>query len=195
MRFRHLLPSMLAVVVALALPSGAAEAQLRDPDLQTCELTNSTAYRDDASIAPAIAACTRVIEGGLYRGRDEAVPYTIRGYWKHRAKDLQGALEDYNRAIEIKPNHFEAYDYRADLWVDLGDDDKALADYEEATRIDPNYAAAYFSRGKIFERRGDIAAARKAYQRTLATPKRDRIAEWAHEQARARLAALPKNRL
>jgi tetratricopeptide (TPR) repeat protein len=169
-----------------------AQKKSHDNELETCERATSDAYKDAKSIAPGIAACTRVLERSNLSQKNRAIIYSIRGYWKHRAKDLQGALADYGRALDINPQHFEAYDYRADLWVELGNDERALADYEQSSRIDPGYVAAHYSRGKIFERRGEIAAARAAYEKALSLPRRDRIAEWAHDNARRRLETLSK---
>ena len=58
------------------------------------------------------------------------------------------------------------------------------------SRLDPTYAAAYFSRGQIYEKKGDIAKARTEYNSAIAVPTKDRIAQWAQDNARARLEAL-----
>ena len=105
--------------------------------------------------------------------------------------DLDGALEDFNQAINLDPKHVEGYDYRADVWKAKGEIDRALADYEIAIRLDPTYAAAYYSRGRIYESQGEVARARADYNAALAVPEKDRIAKWAQDQARQRLRELP----
>ncbi len=187
-----LLLRIASIALACLFTTGAVAQQKKtgDTELETCERAHSDAYKDEKSIAPGIAACTRVLDRRSLSTKNRAIIHAIRGYWKHRGKDLQGALQDYGRALDLDPNNFESYDYRADLWVELGNDERALADYEQATRIDPKYAAAHYSRGTILERRGDIAAARAAYEQTLSVPNRDRIATWAQDNARKRLDAL-----
>ena len=82
--------------------------------------------------------------------------------------------------------HYDA----AERFQKQGDLDKALADYDHASQLDPTYAAAYFSRGRIFEKKDDIARARDEYNKAIAVPTKDRIAQWAQDNARARLQAL-----
>lgn len=188
MMFRAL--AIAAVLASLLASPIDAQKKTTDTELETCERAHSDAYKDEKSIAPGIAACSRVLERRNLSNKNRAIIYAIRGYWKHRGKQLQGALEDYGRALDMDPNNFEAYDYRADLWVELGNDERALADYEQASRIDPKYAAAHYSRGTIFERRGDTAGARLAYEHVLTLPERDRIAAWAQDNARKRLQVL-----
>jgi Tfp pilus assembly protein PilF len=73
---------------------------------------------------------------------------------------------------------------------DKGDLDAALQEYDRATKIDPTYAAAYYSRGQIYEKKGDLDKARAEYNAALAVPTINRIAQWAQDNARARLKAL-----
>jgi tetratricopeptide (TPR) repeat protein len=182
---------LFGAVVGLAISLSQVHGQTRkDTVLETCESAQSDAFKRDDAIAPGIAACTQVLARTSLSTKNRAIIHGIRGYWKHKAKDFDGAMADYNRALELDRNYFEGYDYRADLWVDIGNDERALADYEQALRIDPNYAAAYYSRGKIFERRGDLRSAREAYEAALRVPKRDRIAEWAQRQATTALNRL-----
>jgi tetratricopeptide (TPR) repeat protein len=77
-------------------------------------------------------------------------------------------------------------------WKAKGNTDSAIADYEMAIRLDPTFASAYYSRGRIYESQGNIERARSDYNATLAVPEKDRIAEWAQDQARLRLRELNK---
>ena len=42
------------------------------------------------------------------------------------------ALEDYTKAIQLKPDYHEAYNNRGLLYEAMGQQDKALADYNKA---------------------------------------------------------------
>ena len=90
----------------------------------------------------------------------------------------------------MEPDNVESYDYRADVYQQQGDLDRALEDYNHASRIDPTYAAAYYSRGLIYEKKGDTAQARAEYNSAIAVPTVNRIAQWAQDNARKRLQAL-----
>ena len=176
---------VLAVLVSVSVSAARAD------DRQTCYSIDSNDFKKDGYIGTGASACTRLID--KLQGGDKkalAAAHMTRGYWMHRKGDHTAGMADYNKGLDLDPNSFEGYDYRADLWADMGNDERALADYEQATRVDPNYVAAHYSRGQIYEKRGDIASARAAYEKAIALPNRDRIAEWAQNNARNRLRAL-----
>ena len=60
--------------------------------------------------------------------------------------DRLGALSDYSKAIEIKPDFAEAYYYRGLTQKSLGDKGMELSDYSRAIELKSNYADAYYSR-------------------------------------------------
>ncbi|MGE4597046.1 MAG: tetratricopeptide repeat protein [Methylophilaceae bacterium] len=62
---------------------------------------------------------------------------------KYDLKDYSGAIADYNKAIEINPNHADAYYNRGIAKDNLEDYYGAIADYTKAIEIDPNDAEAY----------------------------------------------------
>ncbi len=80
--------------------------------------------------------------------------------YNYSPKDYQGALADFNRAIQLKPNFARAYFTRSELKVSLYSGglsikiqtrrlQGALADLNSAIQIDPNYIAAYYSRAYL----------------------------------------------
>ena len=90
----------------------------------------------------------------------------------------------------MEPKNVESFDYRADVYQQKGDYDRALSDYDRASKLDPTYTAAHYSRGMIFEKKKDFDKARTEYKITIGLPTKDRIAQWAQDNARARLKAL-----
>jgi Flp pilus assembly protein TadD len=85
----------------------------------------------------AITVFSRVIDAGA--GGDTknlAATYNLRGVCYEAKNDLQKALADYSKAIEIDPKSSEAMGNRAFLYVKLGDTFKAKADAVAAKRID-----------------------------------------------------------
>ena len=73
--------------------------------------------------------------------------------------NLEQALADLNRAIEIAPNNADAYYNRGKARTELRDPQGAIADYTEAIRLNPELAGAYGNRGLLYAETGDRAAA------------------------------------
>src|SRR3989344_6946387 len=94
-----------------------------------------------------IAACTRAIESGRWQGANLALAYNNRGIAKRAKGDLNGAIADYNRALELDPRHANAYINRGYAKQVRGDHDGAITDYNRALKFDPQYALAYNNRG------------------------------------------------
>jgi serine/threonine protein kinase len=67
-----------------------------------------------------------------------------------KLNDTQGALADYNKAIELDPKYVDAYDSRGSLKLDkLNDTQGALADYNKAIELNDRYTFAYYNRGRL----------------------------------------------
>lgn len=64
--------------------------------------------------------------------------YCQRASVKLAKGDSSGALADYNKAIELKPDYVDAYVGRGDTKYKNGDLAGALADYDQATKLKPD---------------------------------------------------------
>jgi tetratricopeptide (TPR) repeat protein len=177
---------ILIVTACGVMPALSAD----DKDRVTCFSLGNENYKDKSKFDPGLDACTRMINSGRFKDKALAAIYRARGSWKQKKGESDAALADYGISIRIEPDNVESYDYRADVYQQQGNFDLALADYDHASRIDPTYAAAYYSRGLIYEKKGDIAKARTEYNSAIAVPTINRIAQWAQDNARARLKAL-----
>ena len=62
--------------------------------------------------------------------------------------DVNRAVNDISRSIELKPDNPVAWQNRATLRVKKGDLTVALADYNQAIRLDPESPDAFADRGK-----------------------------------------------
>jgi tetratricopeptide (TPR) repeat protein len=89
--------------------------------------------------------------------------YVASGTAKCSAKDYDGALVDFNKAIELKPDDAEvyavAYQMRGFVEQVKGEYDSALADYNKAIKLKPDWAQPYFNRGFIEEARKNLDGA------------------------------------
>src|SRR6266850_1799686 len=123
-----------AILASLAAPAAAA-------DWDACF---------DRRGETAIAACTRLINSGKYKGKDLAAIFGARGVELKLADQIDRAIADYTQAIRLEPNA-RRYSNRANALRLNGDVDRALADLTEAIRLDPQYPLTYVVRGLIWD--------------------------------------------
>ena len=91
----------------------------------------------------------------IFEGCYYAVRFNNIGIEKYLSGDIEGAIEDYNRAIKIDSNYAPAYYNRGIAFLELGDPFNAVKDFTKAIEINPDYALAYYNRGIIYEELGD----------------------------------------
>lgn len=86
--------------------------------------------------------------------------------WPYRARcwdratsnrDLDAALADCNRSLEILPDYFDTFDSRGLVRFRQGRWDDAIADYDTALEHNPQCSSALFMRGIVEMRKGDQA--------------------------------------
>jgi tetratricopeptide (TPR) repeat protein/membrane associated rhomboid family serine protease len=86
---------------------------------------------------------------------DSKLAYISRAYAMAEQGDLEGAIADYDRVIQLDPKLAEAYISRADAKYRNGDLDGAMADYDQAIQINGKLAEAYCKRANTKNRQGD----------------------------------------
>ena len=62
-------------------------------------------------------------------------------------KDYEGAINDFNKALDLNPNYRVIYYDMGSARSKLKDDEGAIADYDRAIEFFPNFFEAYYSRG------------------------------------------------
>ncbi|MBD2201204.1 protein kinase [Calothrix sp. FACHB-1219] len=80
---------------------------------------------------------------------DNAQTFHLWGLDKLQRQDYQGALTDFNQAIQINPSYCEAWCNRGNVYLKLGNYDAALADYDRALTINPQFTQALQGRDYI----------------------------------------------
>ncbi len=81
--------------------------------------------------------------------------------------DYDGAIADYNRAIELNPKYASAYNNRGNAKSNKRDYDGAIADYNRAIELDPKYAFAYSNRGSAKSNKRDYDGAIADFDRAI----------------------------
>jgi tetratricopeptide (TPR) repeat protein len=87
--------------------------------------------------------CTDIIKNDPYKYEC----YLFRGYERGYNNNLQGAIDDFDKAIMRNPFLPEIYYYRGLAYKDLNKYESAINDFNKAISIKPDYAEAYYNRG------------------------------------------------
>ena len=94
---------------------------------------------------------------------NEAARYYQRGIERGQKRDYRGALEDLNKAIELRPDFAEAYHRRGQAKGGLAKSPADLAgvlqDYDHAIQFKPDLVEAYYDRGVAKQAGADFAGA------------------------------------
>jgi tetratricopeptide (TPR) repeat protein len=91
----------------------------------------------------------------LWQDAVQGAPHKPRPYddlgvaWAHQG-DLDHAIFDYSKAIEIFPEFPEAYYNRGVSYVKKGDLSRALSDFDKAIAIKPDFSQAYYDRAVVY---------------------------------------------
>jgi tetratricopeptide (TPR) repeat protein len=87
---------------------------------------------------------------------------------------LDKAIANYSKAIEIYPEHANAYYNRGFSWYDKGEYDNAIADLRRALELDAKDAKTYYNRSLAWRKKGDYDKAIRLYTKAIAPSKLSR---------------------
>ena len=79
---------------------------------------------------------------------DSSPLYNDRGVIYLKKTELDKALADFNKAIEINPRYYEVYHNRGIVYETKGEYDSAIKEYNKSLAINPKYVKAYDNRGR-----------------------------------------------
>ena len=85
----------------------------------------------------------------------EARKHLRKGYDDYGQNRLEQAIDELNQAIEIEPQNFEAYFWRARSFMRKGQYEKAIGDFKKVLELNPGYSPAYDNLGWLFMRRNE----------------------------------------
>jgi tetratricopeptide (TPR) repeat protein len=141
------------------------EAGITHPDMERIKalLTTKTVRDANGSVSDTSESPSPTVKPNP----KEASGYNNRGIARFQKHDFDGAIADFNRAIELAPEYAAAYTNRGDARRSKGDLDGAIADLDRAIKLDSKNAGAYYSRAYAKRLKKDAAGAIADYTRAI----------------------------
>ncbi len=106
-----------------------------------------------------VRACTRLIDGGKVVDRNLAIALVLRSEGLERSGDLQAAIRDLTRALEVAPGWVDPRKNLARLYESTGQRQLVLETYMTAIAMTNDKAPYYSMRGHYHERQGEFSQA------------------------------------
>ena len=103
----------------------------------------------------------------IVNGEDIAEQWFESSIQKCLQSDFLGALQDVEKAIEIKPDHHKAWNYRGISLYELGRYVEAIESYEKAIEIKPDYHTAWLNLGSSLDNLGRSEEAIESYEKAI----------------------------
>ena len=76
-------------------------------------------------------------------------------------------IQDFNKAIELKPDYAEAYRNRGTAYFKKGEPTKAIEDCDSAIKLQPNDVETYRIRGSAYRMRGELDKALRNFNKAI----------------------------
>jgi len=106
--------------------------------------------------------------GGIELKAEDADAYISRGFAYLNKGQIEDAISDFNKAIELDPGKAVAYVVRGSVYHSrLNQLDNAISDYSKAIEIDPDLAVAYQNRGSVYNRLDQLDNAISDYSKAI----------------------------
>jgi len=111
--------------------------------------------------------CDKIIELAPNRPGIE-VFYQTRALFRFRKQDLDGSIDDMNKAISIKPIDGQAYEMRSFYYLYKGNLDQSRADYNKSIALIPGLPSPFTRRGYIrYHLQGDLVGALADFNKAI----------------------------
>ena len=86
-----------------------------------------------------------------------------RGVCKKALDMDQQSIQDFTKAIELKPDFFKSYNTRGTAYLDLKDYEAAHRDLKRAVELSPGNPAVLFNLAEYYNEVNDQASARRQF--------------------------------
>ena len=82
-------------------------------------------------------------------------------------QDFKKALPYCQKAVEIQPNHVEAYNNLGNIFKEHREFKKAKKSYQKAIQLQPQSLKAHNNLGNILKELGEFTEAKKSYEKVI----------------------------
>jgi tetratricopeptide (TPR) repeat protein len=96
---------------------------------------------------------------------ETSIDWFMRGLDLYNQEKFNDSLQAYNRALELDPNDFEAWNNKGIDEGLLGRYDAALQSFGNAVALNESYAEAWYNMGVIYDFKGYYYTAIQAYKK------------------------------
>jgi tetratricopeptide (TPR) repeat protein len=122
----------------------------------------------DGDYQKAVEYLSRAIDSGELPMSSLFLIHVARGDAFYAHGNQQAALQDFDKAVTLKPDYPEAYYNRGNLHCLMRQYDKAIEDYTHAIELTENDANAHNNRGMAWHQKGNYESALANYNRAIA---------------------------
>ncbi|WRT70870.1 uncharacterized protein IL334_007869 [Kwoniella shivajii] len=103
-----------------------------------------------ADYTHAVTFVNEAIDQGISSKDGEAEAYNMRGTFKFLIGDSEGARQDLQKSLDIKPDFVQSWVKIASVHMELGDSASAFGDFEAAIRHNVDDPDIYYHRGQVY---------------------------------------------
>jgi len=93
--------------------------------------------------------------------------YLERGGKKRRVQDYEGAFNDFEKAVAVEPDNYNALERLADMMQKIGKFQNAITQYDRVIELNPEQDSAYYSRGEAKQSLHDFPGALEDFDKAL----------------------------
>jgi len=120
-----------------------------------------------SAVAQASGAANATVDdltSNASKGNETAFDWFMKGMDLYYQERYNESLQAYDRAIDLDPTDYEAWNNRGiDLGI-MGRYDEAIASFEQAVALNQSYAEAWYNMGVIYDFKGYTYTAVQAYK-------------------------------
>lgn len=160
---------LTAAVASFATPvnaaPGDAPAPAVSPSLTAAQEGASLLLRGDTQ--KAIVQYTEALKDQTLTNDRRGALLNDRATAYARAGQAKLAIDDFNRSVQLFPEHPATYNNRGNLLLVLALPKEAVRDFDRAILLSPAYAAAYANRASAYDRLGQTTEAIRDYTRAI----------------------------
>ena len=166
---------------------GRAYSALKQYDLASSDFAEATrlrprflaAYMEHAKTLAGSGDAERagnIFDDAVRRFATQPLVFNNRGLHRQKQGQLDGAIADFSKAVELNPNYSVAFTNRGYVYLEKGDSASAEADFTRSLKANPGYSSVYGLRGAARLLQGQLDAAIKDYETRLKQDSRSAIA-------------------